>query len=168
MWKAYYRHDFFMLLELLVALFKEQFKVGTFTAWGLGYYSMQAARHFRKTGDMQRTEQYLMRYYGLLQKHAAEKFDSMLAAKTELEWWVIHRYPSRGSLPEALASNVAALYSLPASKLKAYAQERAKAMELRDTAAHTEKTEPNWNAIQKHLEKSYRSLLKTVARSGRS
>jgi len=164
MWKAYYRHDFLMLLELLIALFKEQFSVGTFTAWRLGYYSMQAARHFRKTGNMERAEQYLTAYYTLLRKHAAEDFDSQAAAKTELEWWIIHRYPSRGSLPKALADNMAVLYRMPASKFTAYAKERAKAMELRDTATHIQKQEPDWEAITRHLEKSYSALLRAVSK----
>jgi hypothetical protein len=164
MWKAYYAHDFRLLLKLLVTLFKEQFNVNHFTAIRMGYYSMQAARHFRKTGDMERAEHYLRQYYGLLKRYSAEDFDSTKAAKSELHWWIVHRYPTRGSLAQALAENMAVLYSLPPSELMAYANERAEAMELRDVATHKEKREPDWEAIQGHLNKSYAALLRSATR----
>lgn len=162
MWKAYYKHDFSALLRLLIALFREQFKVGAITAWRLGYYTTQAARHFRGAGGTGHARKYLQKYYRLLNNCMFEDFDPSLAAKTELEWWVIHRYPTRGSLSTALADNMATLYSLPASQLRAYGKERAIAMELRDIATHQEKGEPDWQAIQQHLEKSYTALFEAV------
>lgn len=162
MWQAYYAHKFFLVMQLAVVLFKEQFKVNTITALRLGYHTMRAAMEFRKTGNVERAEHYVRIYYTLLNRHALEDFDPTLAAQTELEWWVIHRYPSRGSLAQALADNMAVLYSVPPKKLMSYAKERAKAMELRDHATHKERREPDWQAITQHLEKSYRALLQAV------
>jgi len=162
MWQAYYAHKFFRIMRLAIVLFREQFKVSTLTSLRLGYYAMSAAMVFRKTGNIERTETYIRVYYKLVRRHATEDFDTALAAKTEIEWWVIQRYPSRGSLAQGIAENMAIVYSMPPQKLKTYAEERAKAMKLRHIAAHTEKREPDWQAIARHLETSYEALSRAV------
>src|SRR6185312_185395 len=158
MWQAYYQHKFSKLFRLLIRLFKYQFGTSGTTNLRLAYYSTKAARIFRRSGDEDATLKNLELFYEILQKHSAENFDKTLAAKTELNWWIIHRYPKKGVLAEALAENMAILYSLSSKPLLKYGEFRAQAMDLRDTAIHKEKRELDWLTIQEYLNKSYDAL----------
>ena len=162
MWRAYYRHDFFRLFWLLMKLFKQQFGTRAITNLRLAYHSAIAAKAFRKTGNEKTTLRSLEKYYKLLSRRSGENFNAAQAAETELNWWVVHRYPENGSLAEALSKNMAVLYSLPIKSLFAYGKYRAQAMHLRDTAAHKNKNEPDWLSIQKALNSSYTALSKAV------
>ncbi len=165
MWQAYYEQNFFMLFRLLLKLFRYQFGTRGITNLRLAYYSATAAKTFRKTSDEAAALKSLEKFYKLLLSNSSESFDGALAARTELDWWIIHRYPKQGSLPEALAKNMAALYSLPTKSLSTYGKYRAQAMTLRDSAAHKSRSQPDWPSIQKDLEKSYIALSEVVTAS---
>jgi hypothetical protein len=162
MWRAYYKHNFFKLFWLLIKLFKQQFGTRGIINLRLAYHSAVAAKTFRKTGDEETTLRSLEKFYKILLRHSAENFDGAQAAKTELNWWIVHRYPKKGLLAEALAKNMAVLYSLPAKSLLAYGKHRAQAMQLRDVSAHKNKSEPDWLSIQKQLNNSYIALREAV------
>lgn len=160
MWRAYYGHRFVALVFILICLFKEQFKVNTFIAIRLGYYSGKAAMIFRRSGNVEQTLHYLELYYDILNRHSTHTFDAHSAASAELEWWMIHRYPKKykTSLAEGLAKAMAILYHTKPKSLMQHANERAAAMKFRDTATHIDKVEPDWHAIEQHLRASYEAL----------
>jgi len=162
MWQAYYRHKFFKLFRLLMKLFKSQFGTTGITNIRMAYYSAKAAKVFRMSGDEHEALKNLKLFYDILHRRSSEEFDTYLAAKAELNWWVVHRYPDKGGLAEALAENMAILYSLPSKSLLPYGRLRAQAMNVRDTAVHKEKREPDWQIIQEYLSKSYDALSKAV------
>lgn len=165
MWQAYYSHKFIKLFFLLVELFQEQFKVNFLVSVKMAYYSGKAATVFRKNEDIIKAGRYLVAFFDVIKEHAIEDFDSKQAAKTELEWWLVHRYPQkyRQSLVEALSLAMSALYSLPAQTFNSYGSERSAAMHLRDSAS----AEPGWTAIQAHLEKSYVALKEAINKPSR-
>lgn len=160
MWKAYYSHQFLRLTVLLLRLFKEQFHANLFVALQLGYYSGKAAAIFRKSGNQIETERFLKRYYRTLEQHAQESFDVPEAARLELAWWLIHRYPKKyaKSLATVLAESMAVLYDIAPTKLARYAEHRATAIGFRDEATHIDKIEPDWQKIQRELRLSYSEL----------
>ncbi len=162
MWRSYYKHNFPKLLKQLSELFRQQFGVGKAVSLRLAYYAAQAARLYRMTDKLEGVEEYLRKYYRLLASQSSTKLDPVKAAESEMNWWIVHRHPEAGTLTEALAENMAVIYRIPAAKLSVYAAQRAKAMELRDKAAHETGQTPDWSAIEKHLKKAYLALSEVV------
>lgn len=162
MWQAYYSHQFARLFRLLLGLFRQQFGTKAITNLRLAFYSAKAAMVFRKSGNKPKTAKNLEKFYQILQRHSTESFDPKLAAKSELNWWKIHRYPKSGTLYKALAGNMSVLYDIAEEQLIEYGKQRAQAMNLRDTAEHKQKSEPDWPAIKENLTKSYTSLKNAV------
>lgn len=169
MWQAYYQHRFGKLVLLLVRLMHTQFGLSWIQSIKAAYYSGHAASDFRrnsKSKDYAGSLANLEIFYKYIRKHSLEDFNAQKVAELELEWWLVHRYPKqhRQSLEAALAHTMATLYTIKSDALKNYAEYRAKAMHIRDTATWQTKTEPDWVEIEKQLLKSYQELKKAVTR----
>lgn len=168
MWRAYYNHQFFKLFLLLIQLMKTQFRFNWFTTLRLAYYSGTAAAYYRikkhKGVDNDRVLRKLSRFYKLISSNATETFDYEKAAKLELAWWDIHRrsYKNNAELEQSLADGMAAIYNIPASKLREYAHYRAEAMILPRHEGDSQSTPTDWEAITNMLVKAWESLHATV------
>jgi hypothetical protein len=108
----------------------------------------------------------LRKFYGEIRDISTAEFDVERAAKTELEWWIVHRdrkiYPP-DALPNALAEAASAIYNVPKEKFLEYGQFRTDAMKIRDTRAEQDGvTEEDWQKIDELLHKSWNSLHKSL------
>jgi hypothetical protein len=167
MWRAYYQHRFFTLFRLLLKLFRNQFAPNRFVALRLAYYAAVAAADYRihiGHENHQRVMKYLIKFYRTISAHCTRPFNYIEAAKMELEWWDIRRYPHNynSTLELSLAKNMAAVYAIDADKLTAYAHYRAEAMLLRDRQGNTGSAEPDWHKIETLLVHSWKSLAEVV------
>lgn len=163
MWQAYYSHNFMQLILLLVRLMHTQFGFSWAQSVRAAYYSGRAAAVFRKHSTAESYDRPLKDlevFFAYVDKHAVESFDSTQVAERELHWWLVHRRPKQypESLEDALSAAMASLYQLPARKFSNYANYRAKAMHLRDTAIWEAKAEPDWHEIEELLRQAYSSL----------
>jgi hypothetical protein len=88
---------------------------------------------------------------------------ALLAARLELDWWVVHReaagHPS-ADLERALAALAAELYQVPAGRPEVHARRRAEAMTVRDRRAGEPGgvTDADWERIAAILRLAWRSL----------
>lgn len=169
MWRAYYGHRFFVLMYLFTRTLRAQFGFTWFRAAKAAFYSGRGAARFRKNAssqDYSSTLTDLQVFFGLIDSYTTEHFDTKLAAELELKWWLIHRYPKRHTetLNDGLAAAMGVVYSVEPKMLADYADNRAKAMHVRDVATWQTKTEPDWDEIDRLLVAAYRSLFKTVQR----
>jgi len=166
MWHAYYKHNPLKLFYLLAGLIQEFFGVNYLTATHMGYYAAFAAIDFKlKKGNenQARIMKKLIKFYKLISDHSLEEFDYRKAAKLELEWWLVDRYPDRYEISreEALARNMAVIFNIDSSKLSEYAYYRAKAMVIQDDAEANHK-EADWGLIESLLQKSFGALSRTI------
>lgn len=131
------------------------------------YHSAQAAIIFRKTKhheNLPAVEHHLEQFYSMLSGHDIRPFDYIKAAKKELEWWMVDRYPERYSEDRAtaLAAGMAVIYQMDAAALQVYGTKRADAM-MRLGRHHDDKSVvPNWAEIDALLAEAYEGLHKAV------
>jgi hypothetical protein len=90
-------------------------------------HAARAAFVFKKghnRDDYEKALPALEKYYGEIHRLSKDGFDINQAAKTELEWWIVHRDKRQYSyhdLQLALQKNAAALYSMPDTVFGQYA-----------------------------------------------
>jgi len=166
MWRAYYKHQFIKLFFLLLKLIHEFFGLNYWRAIKTSYYAAYAAADFRLhkgSENKERIEKRLEKFYKNISKNSVESFDHEKAAKLELHWWFVDRYPKsyNTTREEALANAIANVYGVNPKKLKEYANHRAEAMVLQDKAEANGK-EANWSKIESLLKISFDSLLKNI------
>lgn len=163
MWIAYYNHHFLRLFGLLIKLNYTHFRPSLPLTLRGAYYSAMVAIVFRKTKgneDSERILAYLVQFYKLLSGHGSHDFDWHKAAKLELKWWLVDRYPGRYKISRAtaLAEGMAAIYNVPASKLTVYGKNRAGAMELLGSYHHDTTARVDWEKLRQLLRRSYEGL----------
>lgn len=170
-WRSYYNHQFFKMFLQLLRGMKKQLNTNWTTTLRLAFYSGRAAASYRvKKGN----ENYpkvlkdLIKYYKILNAHSLQKFDYEEAAKLELEWWDIHRYPNRykKSLEASLADAAAVVYKVHPETLRKYARYRAEAMMIPNHVGDKGKVNPekDYQEIEALLLKSWEALHKAVQR----
>ena len=166
MWKAYYNHKFLKLFSLLVALIHKQFALSYPKSILVAYHVAVAAADFRlKKGheSIARPLKHLTAFYKTVSKNSFQFFDYKKAAKLELDWWFIDRYPERYTITreEGLCNAVAVLYDINPSKLQDYAKYRAQAMVLHDKAENAN-IKTDWEKVGELLKQSFQSLHEAV------
>ena len=167
MWRAYYNHQFVKLFFQLLQVMRTQLHLNWYLTAKLAYFSGRAAKDYRlKKGneDYKMTLASLIKYYNLLSKHSTKPFDYKKAARLELEWWDIHRYPKKykKTLEKSLAEAAAAIYGVKPITLTEYARFRAEAMMIPDHEGDNQKIKPDWQKVESLLTKSWRSLHQSV------
>ena len=167
MWRAYYNHRFLKMFFHLLKLMRSQLGLNWFITLRLAYYSGLAAMNYRlKKGreNYSGVLKNLTKFYRLLSKHSMEPFDYKKAAELELEWWNIHRYPSKykKTLQQSLAEGMAVVYKVKPESLSEYAHHRAVAMMIPNHEGDKQVTPPDWAKVETLLLKSWQSLHEAV------
>jgi hypothetical protein len=168
-WRSYYNHRFFKMFIQLLRGMKAQIRLNWYLTLKLAFYSGRAATTYRRTKDHENYEKVLKdltKYYQVLSSHCTLPFDYKEAAKLELEWWDIHRYPEKykKSLEISLAEAAAVVYGVNPKNLKDYAHYRAVAMMIPNHTGDKGKTDSDkdYKEIESLLAKSWQSLYNTV------
>ncbi len=169
MWQSYYARQQAKLIWQLVHLFRVQYRSSWVDASRMAYQAGRAAFVFkngRTPADYERVIPYLETYFTLFEQQSRESFDVRQAARTELQWWVIHRKHNPPALERALADEMAVIYHQPAQDFAGYAAYRTEAMMLRDSAAESPAgvTVANWQTINDLLNLSWQSAYKAVSK----
>jgi len=163
MWQAYYGKERARLFALLVRLLHEQYHYSWATATVEGLHLARAAATF---GDLEQNYDVVLpdleTAYAKLRSWTRAGFDPHAVARAELAWWVARRIPGQNSPEQVgrlIAEEYALLYETSRERVAEAALLRAEAAALRDARA----TSPDWNAIARLLQRSYRELLLAVA-----
>ena len=163
MWQAYYDKERVRLFGLLVTLLHEQYHYSWATATVEGFHLARAAATF---GDLKENYDVVLpdleAAYAKLRSWTGAGFDPRAVARAELAWWVARRIPGQNSpeqVGQLIAEEYALLYETSRERVAEAALLRAEAGALRDAHA----TSPDWNAIARLLQQSYRALQLAVA-----
>jgi hypothetical protein len=163
MWQAYYAKEQARLFGLLVTMLHEQYRYSWATATREGFHLARAAATF---GDLHGGYDVVLpdleAAYGMARDWVGAHYDPRAVARAELAWWVARRVPGRNS-PELvgrlMADEYALLYETTTDRVARAALLRAEAGALRDAEA----AQPDWDAIRRLLEASYRDLLVSLS-----
>ncbi len=131
---AYYQKDWLKLFRVSVAMVKEAFALSWLQAVYGAYLVARAeieAAPF-PDNDIPLAETYMRRFYQFIKKVHGEDFDTALAAKLDVNWWVIHRRLFGNAENQELVNAVACLYEevygAESAKFKEAAYQRAMGM----------------------------------------
>ncbi len=169
MWRAYYDKKPVHLYWLLVEMLRTQNKLPFWQANLNAYRAAKAAFVFKKgqkRSDYEQATPYLVDYFNALNTIGNLQGDANTIAKSELEWWIVHRERKtygEEALANAIATTTGQFYGLDPSLLKNYAGARTVAMIQRDDKQETGKvTEEDWQNIEQKLIEAYTSLAKEL------
>jgi hypothetical protein len=169
MWRSYYAKERLKMFSQLTEVLEKQYQLPFWRRQLLAYYAAKAAFVFKDgkaREDYEKALPDLRKFYGEIRDISTTDFDVERVAKTELEWWIIHRERKKyqaDALPNALAEAASAVYNLPKEKFLEYGQFRTDAMKIRDTKAEQGSvTEEDWQKIDELLHNSWQSLHKNV------
>ena len=154
MWRSYYEHKQVKLFFQLSKLMRSQFHAPWLRSYMISYYSAKAAFVFNKGHDRAsyaKALPYLSAYYQQIEALSDSHFNFLQMAQLELEWWIIRRESDIHS-PEdwkiVLGHLGETMYSIPANRFATFADQRVRAMLLRDRKGEMIE-ENDWDQIEK-------------------
>jgi hypothetical protein len=169
MWRSYYDRQRLRLFGQLAELLRTQYRLTPVKSHLAAYQAARAAFTFKSGGSREEYERVLpnlVRFYASIRRGSRVPFDADRAARLELEWWIVHREPSRqapGELARALAELQAEIYRVPVERLAEHASLRAEAMTIRDEKALAGGLlEGDWKLIEERLLASWQDLFRVV------
>lgn len=169
MWRSYYAKERLKMFSQLTEVLEKQYKLPFWRRQLMAYYAAKSAFVFKdgkSREDYEKALPDLRKFYSEIRDISTTEFEVERTAKTELEWWIIHRDRKKyqeGDLANALAEAASAIYNVPKEKLLEYGKFRADAMKIRDDKAEQGGvTEEDWQKIDELLHNSWRSLHKNV------
>jgi hypothetical protein len=154
MWRSYYEHKPTKLFFQLSRLMRSQFHAPWFRSYMISYYSAKAAFVFKKGHDRKDymlALPYLNAYYQQVEALSDTHFNYLQMAQLELEWWMVRRESDFHS-PEdwkiILGHQGETMFSVPANRFGTYADQRVRAMLLRDGKGQMINPD-DWKQIEK-------------------
>lgn len=169
MWRSYYAKERLKMFSQLTEVLEKQYKLPFWRRQLMAYYAAKSAFVFKdgkSREDYEKALPDLRKFYSEIRDISTTDFDVERVAKTELEWWIVHRDRKKyqeGDLANALAEAASAIYNVPKEKFLEYGKFRAEAMKIRDDKAEQGGvTEEDWQKIDELLHNSWRSLHKNV------
>src|SRR5919197_3757791 len=163
MWQAYYSKEKVRLFALLVTMLHEQYHYSWATAAREGFHLARAAATF---GDLRGNYEIVLpdleAAYATAKSWLNAGFDPRAVARAELSWWVARRIPGQNSPEQVgslMAEEYALLYETSRARVATAALLRAEAGAMRDAEA----ANPDWDAIGRLLQQSYRDLLLSLS-----
>jgi len=165
MWQSYANADrkFFRLFPQAFILIKYQLGFSWLATAKLAYYAGRAAVAYRlRKGNENYSlaEANLIKLFETVSKNCTKPFNFKKAARLELEWWDIQRYPEKHqkTLARSLNENMAAVYGVSADSIKGYGHNRALALSLLGNDSGKRVTPLDSKKLTKLLAKAWQSL----------
>lgn len=168
MWEAYYAKQDVRLFLLLGRLVARQFALPWRRAFAVALMLARPAMRFaRARSNYEATIPDIAAAYARIQADCGVVFDAEEVAARELQWWIVHRHPTEAGeagLTEAIAALYAAVYRLPAARVREAARLRAKAAIVCDAGRKRDGVRGAlyWREVSDLLQRSYRELKRAV------
>ncbi|HEX2916843.1 MAG TPA: hypothetical protein VH186_39155 [Chloroflexia bacterium] len=164
-WKAYYEHDWFKLLGLVLKICQEQFNLPFLRSVQAGYYIARATSIFASpTHDTATVRRFIHNYYKIARRYSNLKFDVDRVTGLELEYWYVHRRlvgkPDKTEFIESLAQLHSALFGISLEQARPSAEWRVLANNTVDGITQKTSTDVqgDWLLLEDYLSRCYRSI----------
>jgi hypothetical protein len=169
-WKAYYDHDWFKLLRLIVGLCESQFRIPFPVSLLAAYYTVRASIAWvPKNHDVGLIRWNLERFYRIARRYSGLAFDPARAGALELAYWDVHRRLSGQSdkteFVQMMTDLHAELFNLTPEQARESAERRVEANNILDTITSKQSSDPNddWGRSEECLRQCYRSIERQLA-----
>jgi len=181
-WEAYYGRNWPRAFALLVQLNRAQFRMGWLDALAAALDTVRASIAFAplETSDVPKATQFIERFYARARRCLGLKADAATLARLEMDYWVVHRRlaiarakdPHDGGIGpmiESLARLHAALFEVDEARVRASAEQRARAAEAVDLITSRRSTDGpgDWQRVEALLREAYRAITAPAAPAAR-
>ena len=171
-WEAYYARQWGRAFWLLVRLNREMFVMGWWDAAAAAFAIVQASRAFAPVdNDIPLATRYLEQFYTRARRTLNLTTSPRSLAELEMDYWLVHRQlavrriqdPADQDIEpmiQSLARLHAALFNANLEIIRPSAEYRAMAAKMVDriTGNYTQDAAADWQAVERYLQKAYRSL----------
>lgn len=164
-WKAYYDHNWLLLLRLIVALTQAQFHIPFPQSLLAAYYITRAsAAWVPKDHDEAMIRHFLERFYRLALRYSGLRFDPVQAAALEFDYWDAHRRlvgsPDKTDFRRAMTALHAVVFALTPEQARESADLRVEANNVLDTITGRTSPDParDWLVCEDLLRRCYTSI----------
>jgi hypothetical protein len=165
-WAAYYQKRWLKLLAASVNMVREAFRLNLLEALLAAYWTARAemaAAPF-PDNDIPTAEAYMRRFYAFIKRRHGLGYDPAVAARLEVNWWVVHRrlfgQPNNEELVQALTDLYRVVYGVSDERAKKAGFHRARAMCYSDqwVAAGKKSGSPLLLQVEVELCRAYAAL----------
>jgi hypothetical protein len=169
-WVAYYQKRWLKLLRLLIGLVRSTYGLSVLRAIYIGIPLTRAQIAFAPAdNDVPQAIEYMRQFFVYIKKLHGEEFDPDEAARSEVNWWVVHRkffgQSDNPAVIDAVAQAYAAAYRIDPTRVREAAHHRAEAMVYSDQWVKSDRDENSPLLVQEEdeLVKSYTVLRQAVS-----
>jgi hypothetical protein len=169
-WKAYYDHDWFKLLRLVVGLSQSQFRIPFPVSLVAAYYTVRASVLWvPKQHDERLIGWNLEQFYRLARRYSGLEFDPARAVALELAYWDVHRRlsgkPDKAEFLQVMIDLHGEVFQLTPDQARESAVRRVEANNILDTITSRQSADPDadWKRCENALRECYRSIQHQLA-----
>jgi len=164
-WRAYYEHDWFKVLRLIVTLCQEQFHIPFPVSLQAGYYTTRAsAAWVPEDHDLEKVRRYLRKFYSVARRYSGLQFDVERVADLELQYFDVHRrlvgQADKSEFILTMTELHSAIFGLTQEQARESAELRVKANNTVDliTSKRSTNEAADWAKLEEYLRQCYASI----------
>ena|SRR5436189_3840015 len=167
--RAYYDHEWLLMLRLVLQLMHEQFGLSWLRSLQAAYYTTRASIAWApKDNDPKMTWYYIRKFYKCAATHGKNlTFEPKSTGDLEYKYWVLHRrfsgrpFGEKAPYVRSLVELHSALFNLPEEAVYSSAVDRAHGTDAIDevTGKRSTDIEADWEKAEMYLRSAYRSVV---------
>lgn len=164
-WRAYYDHNWFKLLRLVVALAQEQFHIPFPISLLAAYYITRASAAWVPANHNEtEIRAFNEKFYRIARRYSGLDFDPEQVAALETRYWDVHRRlsgkPDKTEFTDTMIDLHSAVFGISRSEARESAELRVMANNVLDTITSRTSTNPeaDWKRCEDFLRQCYQSI----------
>lgn len=164
-WRAYYDHNWFKLLRLVVALAQEQFHIPFPISLLAAYYITRASAAWVPANhDEAKIQAFNEKFYRIARRHSGLEFDPGRVAALETRYWDVHRRlsgkPDKTDFIDTMIDLHSAVFGISRGEARESAELRVLANNVLDTITSKQSPDPeaDWKRCEDYLRQCYESI----------
>jgi hypothetical protein len=168
-WRAYYDHDWFKLLRLIVGLCQAQFRIPFPVSLLAAYYVTRAAAAWAPVDhDMAKAQKFYERFYRLAKRYSGLQYDPARVGALELQYNEVHRRlsgkPDKTEFIQTMIDLHSAVFGITPDQARDSAELRVQANNTVDLITSHTSTDPeaDWRKLEGLLQECYRSVQRAM------
>src|SRR5258708_18545215 len=171
-WRAYYDHNWFKMLWLIVSLCGQQFHIPFPLSLLAAYYIVRASAGWVAVDhDSQAILTLHEKFYRIAQRSSGLHFDPAQVARLEEQYWEVHRRQAGEADKTEFVQTMIALHSaafgITQEQARDSAELRVQANNVVDGITSKQSTDPqaDWDKLEELLRQCYRSIQRQINQS---
>ena len=171
-WRAYYDRNWPKLIQLMVQLNQEQFRIPFPLSVVAAFHVARGSVAWAPVeNDPEVVRGHFTRFYRMARRWSGLNIEPRRAAELEVGYWIEHRRlvgnPDKSTFVEAMTALHSHLFDLPPERMRESAEWRIRANNTVDliTGGLSEDPEADWTRLEDELRQCYRSIRREIDRA---